>query len=86
MTTHLSINHGLGCLTAVIWPFTLMLVLCITEAFKLEFLYNFVKKVYCSPILEMADIYTKVKAVRVNCQITEVKQPRPWLILVWETI
>ena len=29
---------------------------------------------------------TTMRAVRVNGQITEVKQPRPWLILRWVTI
>ena len=56
--------------------------------------YPFVKKVkvQCSPILEMANLCTmikhdpRVKAVRVNGKITEVKQPAVRLILRWVTI
>ena len=55
----------------------------VIEAFKLEILLSLRDKVkvHCSSILVMANICTnkhdpKVKTVRLNDQITEVKQPR----------
>ena len=60
-----------------------VVLFCVTRHSRLEFNYSFVEKnvkVHCSPILIMTNIYTiykhdpKVKAVRLNAQITEVKQ------------
>ena len=101
MVTHLSINPSAGCLTSVIFPFTLTtfiagnacLCCALVEAFMLGILLSLCGKklVHCSPILEVAIICTinasmNVKAVRVNGHFTEVKQPALRLILRWVTI
>ena len=70
---------------------SLMLVLCITEAFNWGILFSLCEKVKvpCSPILVMASTCkddTKVKVVHVNGQINEVKQLEPRRILRWVTI
>ena len=67
-----------------------MLVLCIIESFKLGILLSFcekieVIKVYCSSISTI-QAWSKSEVVRVNGQITEVKQSRPRIILRWVTI
>ena len=90
MVTHPITKQATSCLTSLIWPFTLTALivgscLCcaLIEASKLEILYPFEKKVkvHCSSILEMDAQYkhdSKVKAVRVTGQITEVKQLVAW--------
>ena len=68
MVTHLSIIHGLGCLTSVIWPFNLTALIVVSWLYcgllrhlTWESYCPFVEKknkVYCSLILEMANICT----------------------------
>ena len=71
-----------------------MLVLCTIETFKLGILLSLFEKetkVYCYPSLNWLTFAQykhdpNVMAMRVNGQITEVNQSRPWLILRWVTI
>ena len=90
MVTHLSINLSGGCLISVIFPFTLTafiagscLCCALIEAFMLGILlslYGYKLKFTAHPSLKWLTFAQcqhdpKVKAVRVNGKISEVKQP-----------
>ena len=90
MVTHLSIIHGLGCFTSMIWLFTLT-ILNVASCFycavlryltwesfyplegkKTKFSAHSLKWLTSAQYKQDP----KGKAVRVNSQITEVRQPR----------
>ena len=96
MVTHLSIVHGLDCLTSVIWPFTLT-ALTFGLCWKCADLMHWGRWRSYYPLVKKPTKFTahpslkclifaqyqhepKVKSVRLNGKITEVKQLRPWAI------